>query len=144
MIREMRIEDAHAVWKILTRSLGYDCNEDVVERQVERLASIPYHLCLVWLDDAVGKVAAFIQASEYETLHNTGGWNVINLAVAPERQGQGIGRELLFALEDRVRIRGGKFIRLNSRIERTEAHAFYERVGYVSDKTQRHFSKQLV
>ena len=34
-----------------------------------------------------------------------------------------------------------KFIRLNSAEVRTEAHKFYENIGYVCDKTQKRFIK---
>lgn len=142
-VRPMRIDDAHAVWGVTTRSLGYACEEDTVARQIEKLVDDPHYLCLVCEDGPSCEVVAFLQAEEYETLHNSGGWNVINLAVAPERQGEGVGRQLLTAFEKVARQRGGTFVRLNSRMERTGAHAFYEHVGYESAKTQRHFSKRI-
>ena len=143
MMRRMLSEDAPAVWDITVRSLGYDCVEDVVAGQVAKLVDDPHYLCLVWEDEASGQVVAFLQAEEYETLHNCGGWNVINLAVLPERQGEGIGRELLAAFEECARQRGGMFVRLNSSVSRTKAHAFYERMGYTGDKVQKHFSKEI-
>ena len=38
---------------------------------------------------------------------------------------------------------GADFIRLNSRIEREDAHAFYSRLGYCCDKVQKRFIKYL-
>ena len=142
-VRPMREEDAWAVWDITTRALGYSCSEDIVRGQIAKLASDPHYLNLVWTDETTGEVLAFLQATEYETLHNHGGWDIINLAVLPERQQQGIGKALLAAFESIAKARGGRFVRLNSRLERTDAHAFYEHVGYDSSKTQRYFSKQL-
>ena len=143
MIRSMRHEDASAVWDITVQSLGYSCERDVVARQIEKLADDSQYLCLVWVDDASGEVCAFLQAMKYETLHNEGGWDVVNLAVLPSRQGRGIGRELLGAFEEQAARQGGRFVRLNSRMERIGAHAFYEHVGYTSTKVPKHFSKQL-
>jgi ribosomal protein S18 acetylase RimI-like enzyme len=143
MIRKMRVDDAVAVWDITTRSLGYDCAKDTVTAQIAKLEDDPHYLCLVWEDEATGEVLAFLQAAEYETLHSHGGWDVINLAVVPERQGEGIGRTLLSGFEEQIAAYGGRFVRLNSRVERTGAHAFYAQVGYDSDKVQKHFSKQL-
>lgn len=142
-VRPMRDEDAHAVWDITTRALGYSCSEEVVRGQIVKLASDPHYLNLVWTDETTGEVIAFLQATEYETLHSHGGWDIINLAVIPERQQQGIGKALLASFESIAKARGGQFVRLNSRLERTGAHAFYERAGYASSKTQRYFSKQL-
>ena len=143
MMRNMSVGDAPAVWDITVRSLGYDCEQDVVARQIAKIAADPHYVCLVWTDDTTGEVVAFLQAAAYETLHNEGGWDVINLAVAPERQGEGIGRALLGGFEAQVAAAGGRFVRLNSRLQRTGAHAFYERVGYQSKKVQKHFIKQL-
>ena len=77
------------------------------------------------------------------TLHNEGGWDVVSLAVAPELQGRGIGKQLLAAVEERVRADSGTFVRLNSRVERTDAHGFYEHLGYTCDKLQKRFIKRL-
>jgi ribosomal protein S18 acetylase RimI-like enzyme len=38
---------------------------------------------------------------------------------------------------------GGSYIKLNSRVERTEAHGFYEHIGYTHKKTQKYFYKKL-
>ena len=50
---------------------------------------------------------------------------------------------LLCALEEHAVNEGSDFVRLNSRIEREKAHGFYEHLGYVSDKTQKRFIKEL-
>ena len=68
---------------------------------------------------------------------------VIALAVLPGAQGRGIGRRLLEACEGHVRASGGTFVRLNSRMERTEAHGFYEHLGYACPKVQKYFRKRL-
>jgi ribosomal protein S18 acetylase RimI-like enzyme len=49
----------------------------------------------------------------------------------------------LRGFEELVKGRGATYVRLNSRVERTSAHAFYERQGYVSDKQQKRFIKAL-
>ena len=144
MIRDMRSTDAPAVTDIFVRSLGYvDTSEHVVGRRLEELAGASHCISLVWEDDETRNVLGFIHALKYETLHNVGGWDVISLAVAPEVQGRGIGGQLLKACEQEVLRREGSFIRLNSSLKRTEAHRFYDHLGYVSGKTQKHFLKRL-
>jgi ribosomal protein S18 acetylase RimI-like enzyme len=95
------------------------------------------------LNDSNQKVEGFLHACRYETLHRPGGWDVISLAVLPEAQGSGVGTELLTHFEDEARRLGGTYVRLNSRVERTAAHAFYEHRGYLCDKTQKRFIKQF-
>lgn len=144
MIRGMREEDAERVCEIFISSLGYeDCTVDVVCRQIARLAMDPCHVALVHVGEQAGCVDGFIHAERYDTLHNEGGWNVIALAVDPSAQGRGIGRSLLECCEAKAKERGGSFVRLNSSLKRTAAHAFYEHVGYASKKTQKHFTKRL-
>ena len=116
----------------------------MIFRRIEALADDPRCLSLVWEDDETGVVGGFIHALRYDTLHNEGGWDVVTLAVTPALQGRGVGRQLLCELERRVQQLGGTFVRLNSRVERTEAHGFYEHLGYEGDKVQRHFIKRLV
>lgn len=143
MIRKMLVEDAPEVYDIFTRSLGYDCELDVVRSRIAQLSDDPHHICLVFADDSSNKVIAFLHAERYDTLHNHGGYNVITLAVVPEEQGRGVGRRLLGAFEEMVASEGGSYIKLNSRVERTEAHGFYEHIGYTHKKTQKYFYKKL-
>ena len=144
MIRDVCEEDAERVCEIFISSLGYaDCTVDVVRRQIARIATDPGHVTLVHVNEQARSVDGFIHAERYDTLHNEGGWNVIALAVDPGAQGRGIGRSLLESFEARAKERGGTFVRLNSSLKRTAAHAFYEHVGYTSKKTQKYFIKRL-
>ncbi|RUW62844.1 GNAT family N-acetyltransferase [Mesorhizobium sp. M7A.F.Ca.US.008.03.1.1] len=52
------------------------------------------------------------------------------LAVAPDCQGQGIGRRLMQAIEDLARSRGKFAIELQTRIELTANHAAFARFGF--------------
>ncbi len=52
------------------------------------------------------------------------------LAVEPELQGQGIGRQLMQAVEDFARSRDKPAIELQTRIELTANHATFARLGF--------------
>ncbi|MER9298324.1 GNAT family N-acetyltransferase [Mesorhizobium sp. M0621] len=52
------------------------------------------------------------------------------LAIAPDCQGQGIGRRLMQAVEDLARSRGKVAIELQTRIELTANHAAFGRLGF--------------
>jgi ribosomal protein S18 acetylase RimI-like enzyme len=60
------------------------------------------------------------------------------LAVAPERQGQGIARVLLRASIDLARQDGVKQLGLAVRVELTENRALFERYGFVVTREDRH------
>jgi GNAT superfamily N-acetyltransferase len=55
---------------------------------------------------------------------------VENLAVAPDRQGQGIGQRLLQHAEERARSVGATEVRLYTHEAMTENRAFYPRRGF--------------
>lgn len=57
------------------------------------------------------------------------GW-VYYMAVHPEEQGGGIGRELMRSVERALRGRGCQKINLMVRADNTEAVGFYERLGF--------------
>ena len=144
MIRDASVEDAQAIQRIVFESLRYeDCKVDVVRRRIQELSTTDRCISLVWEDDDTGEVRGFIHALRFDTLHSEGGWDVVTLAVAPQYQGHGIGRSLLERFEDVARTRGGRFVRLNSNVTRSDAHQFYEHVGYVCDKVQKHFVRTL-
>jgi ribosomal protein S18 acetylase RimI-like enzyme len=69
------------------------------------------------------------------------GW-VYYLAVLPQHQGEGHGRQMMAACEDWLRARGIWKIQLLIRADNADASAFYERLGYADTRT-RCFQKVL-
>lgn len=60
------------------------------------------------------------------------------LAVAPELQGRGIGKQLLAVAEATARERSLKMIRLDTRIELTGNHAAFAAMGFVRTAEKSH------
>ena len=63
-------------------------------------------------------------------LERSADFYVGKLAVEPELQGQGIGRQLMQAVEDFARSRNTSAIELQTRIELTANHATFARLGF--------------
>lgn len=143
MIRPMEKEDAPAVRSICESELGYRGETEKIREMISQLACDGHYFLAVFEDDSDRRVTGFIQAQRYSVLYSGNGWNVISLAVAKNHQRRGIGRSLMEALERKAGNEKSEFIRVNSREERTEAHAFYEHLGYSCDKTQKRFIKFL-
>ena len=144
MIRNIKIEDAEAIQRICNISLGYSVSIETVMRQIQKLSEdVNHHYIYVYEDEKLQKVVGFVHAEVYESLYSYTGLNILGLAVLPEFQGKGIGRELMHHLELKAKDDSVLFIRLNSADYRVEAHKFYENIGYVCDKTQKRFIKRL-
>ena len=144
MIRNIKIEDAEAIQRICNISLGYSVSIETVMRQIQKLSEdVNHHYIYVYEDEELQKVVGFIHAEVYESLYSYAGLNILGLAVLPEFQGKGIGKELMNHLELKAKDDSVTFIRLNSADYRVEAHKFYESIGYVCDKTQKRFIKKL-
>ena len=143
MIRFIRCEDAKAIRKICQAALQHDTTEELLARRITELSESDQYYLAVYENDSTGQVEGFIQAEKYNLLYGENGWNIIALAVNPEVQKNGIGRQLTASLEDHAGSLGYQFVRLNCNIIRTEAHRFYEAMGYCCDKTQKRFIKKI-
>lgn len=65
------------------------------------------------------------------------------LVVASALRSRGVGARLLAAAEEWTRERGLTRIRVRSNVIRERTHAFYERHGYTTTKSQKAFDKKL-
>ncbi|HEY65620.1 MAG TPA: GNAT family N-acetyltransferase, partial [Caldilineae bacterium] len=57
-------------------------------------------------------------------------WQIANVAVAPAYRGRGIGRALMEAALDHIRLRGGTWAVLQVRADNEIARRLYERLGF--------------
>ena len=142
MIRNVRTQDAQALVHICKTALKHETDALTIKQRIQELSLNDSYYIAVYEDDHDHRVLGFIQAERYNLLYAGNGWNIIALAVDPEAQRQGIGKKLLKALEEKASGDQYTFIRLNCNIVRKEAHAFYQHMGYICDKTQKRFIKK--
>ena len=111
--------------------LWFKCNLVVTwnnpKRDIERKLKIDRELFLVGLID--DKIVASVMGG-YEG-HR--GW-INYLAVDPDYRRQGLGREIMDAVEERIRTFGAAKINLQVRMSNEEAIKFYESIGYKVEK----------
>ncbi len=113
-----------------------------VKKNLARILKDADHEFLVF--ELGERVTAFIEAEIYAPVYAEQVMlNVLGLVVDEKNQGQGIGAQLLNALEEKAKAREIKVIRLNSGVKRHEAHQFYEHQGYTSNHSQKRFLKFL-
>ena len=140
MIREAEMKDYLDIAR-LSGVLGYPISEAAVKKNLARILKDADHEFLVF--ELGERVTAFIEAEIYAPVYAEQVMlNVLGLVVDEKNQGQGIGAQLLNALEE-AKAREIKVIRLNSGVKRHEAHQFYEHQGYTSNHSQKRFLKFL-
>jgi ribosomal-protein-alanine N-acetyltransferase len=117
--RSMRLSDLNAVLAIEVRAYSYPWSRG---NFIDSLAA--GYLAEV-LEDAQGQLLAyFLAVPGVDELH------LLNLSVAPEHQGQGLGRLLMEALHRHAQARGLASLFLEVRASNQRAQALYSRLGY--------------
>ena len=139
MLRALKATDVASIHPINKDALGYDFSPEETASQLAKLSQDSHHFLLGYEDEVSHVLLGYVHAEVYESLYSKAGFNILALAVLPQSQGRGFGRDLLEGLEKETKRRGYEFIRLNSADHRLGAHAFYERVGYTCDKVQKRF-----
>ncbi|AGV72207.1 GNAT family N-acetyltransferase [Lactococcus cremoris] len=141
MIRKVEMRDVSDITR-LAGVLGYPISESIVKNNMSRILNDEKQEFLVF--DNGNQVVGFIEAETYDAVYSKEiMFNVLGLVVDTQEQGQGIGAQLLSALEENAKARGINVIRLNSGVQRHEAHQFYEHQGYTSNHSQKRFLKVL-
>ena len=139
-IRKVEVNDAEAVRDISTEGLGYSCDLALVQKKIAGLNEARE---AVFVAVADGGFVGYIHVERYDVLYFETMANVLGLSVFKSYHKMGVGKALLFAAEDWARQNNIKMMRLNSGMNRTDAHGFYEHLGYVSEKDQKRFVKTL-
>ena len=141
MIRKVEMRDVSDITR-LAGVLGYPISESIVKKNMSRILNDEKQEFLVF--DNGNQVVGFIEAETYDTVYSKEiMFNVLGLVVDAQEQGHEIGAQLLSALEENAKARGINVIRLNSGVQRHEAHQFYEHQGYTSNHSQKRFLKVL-
>lgn len=141
IIRNMEAEDVSAITKIARESLGYDTNEELVRGQLEKVLGKEQGLLIV--AEVNGQVAGFLHGEDWDFLYLPQEKYIRSLAVLKEYQNLHIGTRLLAYGEEWARSQGCDSVVLDSRMTRTDAHAFYRKKGYLQDIERYRFVRIL-
>lgn len=161
-IRQAAASDIPAMNELFRKDLGYEeCTLEIVEKQFAGLdksrevvfvaeaestdASGDSHddSPEVTSDDKLPRIAGVIHVEKYNVLYFPTMANILGIAVAADFRRQGIGSALLKRAEEWARENGVCSMRLNSGESRKQAHEFYRAQGYIDDKKQLRFIKEL-
>lgn len=138
-VRDAMPGDADAMARLCVQ-LGYPTEQSVMPLRLARLNADPNARALVATqgEEVVGLVTAHLR----HTINHEAPIGQITLLVVDEAvRSRGAGRALVEAVETWARSRGTKRITVTTALNRTGAHAFYEKAGY--SHTGRRYGKDL-
>ena len=140
VIRPMSKADHPSVAVIWRDVLDVPVSDEELERVYKQMENDDRYSTFVAA--AGGKVVGLVTLAKVLAIGHPNGYTKVNgLGVLPEYQGKGIGRMLLNKAEDEARKNGTYYLGLASGIGRTDAHGFYESMGF--KKTSYWFRKKL-
>ncbi len=140
-IRKARREDVSRL-QALNEQLGYAATEAVMAKRLEALLADEDHAVLV-AEGSKGEVIGWVQGAVRRLLEEDLHIEMGGLVVEESWRSQGVGGELMAAIEVWAIEKGAQFIYLRSNIVRERAHDFYLRSGYEVEKTSKIFRKSL-
>jgi predicted N-acetyltransferase YhbS len=127
LIRPAEPRDS-AVLARLIGHLGYQVTADQV---AERLATMQADGQVVLVAELDGRVIGCLSTSIMRVLHRPAPVGRISMMVVDEAlRNRGVGAALVRAAERSLAERGCYMVEVTSHVRRTEAHRFYERLGY--------------
>jgi GNAT superfamily N-acetyltransferase len=140
-IRPLRREDAGQLAP-LCGQLGYPATPEQVDRRLAHLLRTLRHGLLGAVDDD-DTILGWVHVDASELLVWDPYAEICSLVVDARVRGQRIGRALVAAAEAWASDRGFAVVRVRSNVIRSDAHRFYQQLGYERVKTQDTFAKTL-
>jgi predicted N-acetyltransferase YhbS len=138
VIRRATAGDAAAFARLIGQ-LGYQASAGDVVSRLEAVAAAGNHTLVAERD---GKVIGCLTTSKTHVIHRPAPVGRISMMVVEEAlRGQGIGAALVRAAEQVLAEQGCYMIEVTSNLRRTDAHRFYEKLGY--ERTSVRLAKEL-
>lgn len=140
-IRPITMRDAPDV-ATLSEQLGYFTTAEQVQERLEIICHIPDNAAFVAERDGV--ILGWVNVFGVHMLASPASFaEVGGIVVHTGERRQGIGRSLMAHAEAWAATHHYTHIRLRSGLPRTDAHCFYESIGYALAKTSHMFRKEI-
>ena len=139
-VRHMTLGDVH-IAQVLLSQLRYPLDPEEVLRRFDAVSGSIDHVLLV--AEQAGHLIALCHVYARPALDKPPEAVVQALVVDQTYRGSGVGKIMMSAAEKWAKERGFTSVALASSVSRTDAHAFYETIGYQCTSTSHLFRKRL-
>jgi len=126
----------------LSGQLGYPTTPEEAVQRLAQLEGDARHAVYV-AESAPGQVVGWIHVEECRLIECDMRAEINGLVIEEGYRSRGTGRILMEHAEQWARARGCRAVVLRSNVIRARAHAFYQKLGYRTLKTQKYFRKNL-
>ena len=138
-IRAGELNDAATLAQLMCE-LGYETTTSAMQMRLQRIATDERLRTFVAVCD--GKVCGMISTLTYPSIeHDDFSGRIVALVINSTMRRRGIGRALIVTAEKDFAQREISRVALNTRLDREDAHKFYESLGY--ERNGWRFVKQL-
>ena len=136
IIREMTADDAKAV-NILSKQLGYPLSIEQTLQNIHAILKSKDHTAFV--AEYENKIVGWIGASQAIMIEVMPHCEINGLVIDQDHRGMGIGKLLIDKVKQWAKGKNNSKIGLRCNVKRTDAHLFYEHLGFVEIKQQKNF-----
>ncbi|WP_094606024.1 hypothetical protein SPSIL_006900 [Sporomusa silvacetica DSM 10669] len=142
-ITSIQIADLEQYAVLCNTLFGSKTNMAQLEKTVKKIVSNPDYILVGAKDENKQLLGAVTGITCLDTVGECQPFMVLeNLIVSEKSRRQGVGKQLVNYIENNARDRNCYFVMLMSLVKRTEAHMFYEAIGY-SKNIARGYKKYL-
>jgi len=136
IIREMTEKDAEAV-NALSKQLGYPLSIEQTLQNINAILQSMDHAAFV--AEYENKIVGWIGAAQAIMIEVMPHCEINGLVIDEHHRGMGIGKSLIDGVKHWAKGKGSDKIGLHCNVKRTEAHLFYEHLGFKELKQQKNF-----
>ena len=136
IIREMAADDAKAV-NTLSNQLGYPLSIEQTLQNINAVLESKDHTAFV--AEYENKIVGWIGASQAIMIEVMPHCEINGLVIDQDHRGMGIGKLLIDKVKQWAREKNNSKIGLRCNVKRTEAHLFYQHLGFTEIKQQKNF-----
>ena len=135
-IREMNANDAIGV-NALSKQLGYPLSIEQTLQNINAVLESKDHTAFV--AEYENKIVGWIGASQAIMIEVMPHCEINGLVIDQDHRGMGIGKLLIDKVKQWAREKNNSKIGLRCNVKRTEAHLFYQHLGFTEIKQQKNF-----
>ena len=135
-LREMKVDDAAAV-NHLSRQLGYPLSFEQTLQNIHAVLKSKDHTAFV--AETENKIIGWIGAAQTIMLEVMPHCEINGLVIDENYRGKGVGKLLITKVKQWAKEKGNHKLSLHCNVKRTDAHLFYEHLGFKEIKLQKNY-----